>query len=409
MFRSLFLCLGLSLISLPASSLPIVLDQIAAIVDDDIITRSEVAERAKAIRAQAANPDSLPSDDILTEQIVERLVVESLQLQMARRAGVRVSDAELNEAMARIASQNKLSLEQFRQALTTDGISYRGMRQQIEREIMIGRVQQGVMNNRIEISEQAIDDFLSSDAGRELTADEYRVGHILLATHSEMSQLASNAIREQAEDLVAELNAGADFQTLAMARSAGKNALEGGDLGWRKPGALPTLFSDLVTELSITEVRGPIQSGSGFHIIKLLQKRGAAAQGMIDQTRVRHVLINPNEIRSLEEAEALCQRIAMLKNGKVVALDRTDELLKAASSNVLRFKLDAALPPALAAKARLTGRIVQLPAHDALEIERHLAALREAGLNAEDVEIRKADLEDVFLDVMHANTVQETV
>ncbi|NBU18378.1 MAG: ABC transporter ATP-binding protein [Betaproteobacteria bacterium] len=111
----------------------------------------------------------------------------------------------------------------------------------------------------------------------------------------------------------------------------------------------------------------------------------------------------------LEEAEALCQRIAMLKNGKVVALDRTDELLKAASSNVLRFKLDASLPPALAAKARVTGRIVQLPAHDALEIERHLAALREAGLHAEDVEIRKADLEDVFLDVMHANTVQEAV
>ena len=111
----------------------------------------------------------------------------------------------------------------------------------------------------------------------------------------------------------------------------------------------------------------------------------------------------------LEEAEALCQRIAMLKNGKVVALDRTDELLKAASSNVLRFKLDASLPPALAAKARVTGRIVQLPAHDALEIERHLAALREAGLNAEDVEIRKADLEDVFLDVMHANTPKEAV
>ena len=111
----------------------------------------------------------------------------------------------------------------------------------------------------------------------------------------------------------------------------------------------------------------------------------------------------------LEEAEALCQRIAMLKNGKVVALNRTDELLKAASSNVLRFKLDAALPPALAAKARVTGRIVQLPAHDAIEIERHLAELREAGLHAEDVEIRKADLEDVFLDVMQANTEQETV
>ena len=103
----------------------------------------------------------------------------------------------------------------------------------------------------------------------------------------------------------------------------------------------------------------------------------------------------------LEEAEALCSRIAMLKNGKVVALDSTTELLKAASSNVLRFKLDAELPPALATKARVTGRIVQFPANDALEIERYLAAVREAGLSAQDVEIRKADLEDVFLDVMH--------
>ena len=108
----------------------------------------------------------------------------------------------------------------------------------------------------------------------------------------------------------------------------------------------------------------------------------------------------------LEEAEALCQRIAMLKNGKVVALNRTDELLKAASSNVLRFKLDATLPSALATKARVTGRIVQLPAHDAIEIERHLADLRQAGLHAEDVEIRKADLEDVFLDVMQASSPQ---
>ena len=111
----------------------------------------------------------------------------------------------------------------------------------------------------------------------------------------------------------------------------------------------------------------------------------------------------------LEEAEALCQRIAMLKNGKVVALDRTDELLKAASSNVLRFKLDANLPVALTKKARVTGRIVQLPAHDALEIESHLATLREAGLHAQDVEIRKADLEDVFLDVMQAHTPSEVM
>lgn len=290
-------------------ALPVMLDEIAAIVDDDVITVSEVKERAKAIYAQAKDPSQLPGDEVLTEQIVERLIVESLQLQMARRAGVRISDVELNEAMTRIAGQNQLSLAQFREALAGDGISYEGMRQQIEREIMIGRVQQGVMNSRIEISEQAITDFLDSDAGRELTADEYRVGHILLATNSDMTQKDIAQTKAKAEQLVIELGSGANFQTLAMTHSAGKNALEGGDLGWRKPAALPTLFSDLVIELQLEEVKGPIQSGSGFHIIKLLQKRGATAAGMVDQTRVRHVLINPNEIRSLEEAKALAESL----------------------------------------------------------------------------------------------------
>ncbi len=158
-------------------ALPVMLDEIAAIVDDDVITVSEVKERAKAIYAQAKDPSQLPSDEVLTEQIVERLIVESLQLQMARRAGVRISDVELNEAMTRIAGQNQLSLAQFREALAGDGISYEGMRQQIEREIMIGRVQQGVMNSRIEISEQAITDFLDSDAGRFVDAYLHRRCH----------------------------------------------------------------------------------------------------------------------------------------------------------------------------------------------------------------------------------------
>jgi peptidyl-prolyl cis-trans isomerase SurA len=165
------------------------------------------------------------------------------------------------------------------------------------------------MNSRIEISDQAITDFLDSEAGRELTADEYRVGHILLATNSDMSQRDIAETKTRAEKIVAELDAGANFQTLAMTHSAGKNALEGGDLGWRKPAALPTLFSDLVLDLQLEDVKGPIQSGSGFHIIKLLQKRGATAAGMVDQTRVRHVLINPNEIRSLQEAKELAESL----------------------------------------------------------------------------------------------------
>ena len=228
MYTRLTLSLLAFIVALPAWALPVMLDEIAAIVDDDVITVSEVIERAEAIYAQAKDPSQLPPDEILTEQIVERLIVESLQLQMARRAGVRISDAELNEAMTRIAGQNQLSLAQFREALASDGISYGGMRQQIEREIMIGRVQQGVMNSRIEISDQAITDFLDSEAGRELTADEYRVGHILLATTSDMSQKDIAETKARAEEIVAELGAGANFQTLAMTHSAGKTRSKAG-------------------------------------------------------------------------------------------------------------------------------------------------------------------------------------
>ena len=209
----------ISLFSMQAFGLPVVLDEIAAIVDDDLITITEVKERVKTIRAQAANPEALPPTNVLTEQILERLIVESLQLQMARRAGVRVSDAELNNAMARIANQNQLTLEQFRDALAADGISYRSMRQQIEREIMIGRVQQGVMNSRIEISEQAITDFLESEAGRELTSDEYRIGHILLATDSDMNQKEIQATRARADEIIKGLEAGDDFAATAMAKT----------------------------------------------------------------------------------------------------------------------------------------------------------------------------------------------
>ncbi|MGA1758704.1 MAG: peptidylprolyl isomerase, partial [Pseudomonadales bacterium] len=278
------------------------MDEIAAIVDEDVVTRSEIDNRLKTIKAQAKNPAALPSDRILREQIVERLIIEKLQLQVARRAGVRVSDAELNDAMKRIAEQNQLTLESFRRALEQDGLSYNDMRQQVEQEIIIGRVQQGIMNSRIEISTDEIEDFLATDAGQELTADEYRIGHILIPIGSDPSRESIAQAKSEAEAVVAALQSGENFQSLAMEKSAGQNALEGGDLGWRKPNALPTLFADIAVDMKVEDIRGPIRSSSGFHVIKLLQRRGATAEGLINQTRVRHIMIKPNAIRSLEEA-----------------------------------------------------------------------------------------------------------
>ncbi|MCZ6501949.1 MAG: peptidylprolyl isomerase [Gammaproteobacteria bacterium] len=289
----------------------IVLDRIAAIIDDDVIMQSEINARMKAVKAQiSSSPNgSIPPDDVLRTQIVERLIVESIQIQMAERAGVRISDRELNEAMRRISAQNGLTLDQFKLAIEQDGISYVEMRDQIRRELLMGRVQQGVMRNRIQISEQHVRNFLESEVGEVITADEYRLAHILLPSPSDANAQQLSKVKQQAEDLRSQINDGADFQSLAVEKSAGKNALEGGDLGWRKPVQLPTMFSDIAQEMEVGEVRGPIKSGSGYHLIKLLQKRGAKAEGQVEQTRVRHVLIGLSEIRTDEEARELAMSL----------------------------------------------------------------------------------------------------
>ncbi len=298
-------------VSLPAQSAQ-VLDRIIAVVDDDVVLQSELDQRMRAIKAQLQNAPQgqVPPEDILKEQIVERLVVESLQLQMAQRAGVRISDEELNDAMRGIAQQNNMTLPQFQQAIEADGISYIEMRDQIRREIRINRVQQGVMRNRIQVSEQEIKDFLASEVGQVVTADEYRLAHILLPLPEDADAREQRAVRDQAEDILRQIDEeGADFQSLAVQKSAGQNALDGGDLGWRKAVQLPTMFSDVAQEMEIGDVRGPIKSGSGYHLVKLLQKRGAKAEGQVEQTRARHILIKPSEIRTDQEAYELAQTL----------------------------------------------------------------------------------------------------
>ncbi len=289
----------------------LLLDRVAAIVDDDVVTQSEVNARVQAVKAQikSSPKGNVPPDNILVSQVLERLVIESIQLQMAERAGVKISDGELNEAMSSIASQNRLTLEQFQRAIEKDGISYVEMRDQIRRELMIGRVQKGVMRNRIQISEQQIKTFLESEVGEVITADEYRLAHILVPAPAEANAQQLQVVRQSAENMLAEIADGADFQSLAVERSAGQNALQGGDLGWRKAVQLPTMFSDIAQELEVGEIRGPIKSGSGYHLIKLLQKRGAQAEGQVEQTQVRHVLIQPSEIRTDEEAKELAESL----------------------------------------------------------------------------------------------------
>ena len=282
----------------------VLLDRVAVIVDEDVIMQSEIDERLLTIKSQInAQPGAkAPPAQVLEEQIIERLILESLQLQTADRAGIRISDDELNNALSSIAAQNQMDLPQFRMALAKDGVSWAQMREQVRREFAISRVQQGIMRRRIQITEQEVQNFLATELGESVTADEYRLGHILLDLPSSPTPENIRVARDKAEILADRLKGGEDFGSLAIEFSKGQNALDGGDMGWRKPAQLPSIFSDLVEEMQAGEIKGPIKSGRGFHLIKLMQKRGARAEGMVAQTEVRHILIKPNEIRTSRES-----------------------------------------------------------------------------------------------------------
>ena len=302
-----FVALLLSVLPLLAQSATTIIDRIAIVVDEDVIMQSELEERFEAVRSQISSQKNarMPSDDVLKKQIEEQMIIESLQLQRAERAGIRISDEEINNTLAQIAKENNLSLNEFKEALTVDGISWSGMRSRVSRELKINRLQQGTMRRRIQVSEQEIKNFLSSELGSNLTADQYRLGHILIPIPENPSNNDLKTASSQANSIFAKIEEGDDFRALALEFSSGQNSLEGGDLGWRKAAQLPTIFSDLVDNMGIGETRSPIKSGRGFHILKLFNKRGASTEGKIAQTRVRHVLVQPNEIRSENEANDL--------------------------------------------------------------------------------------------------------
>lgn len=326
------------------------LDRIVAIVDDDVITASELVERMRFIQRQfEASGRALPPDDVLMSQLLERLVLDSLQMQMGRRAGIRVSEEELTRAVRSIAQQNGLDLETFQAALARDGMSYRDFREQIRREMIIGRVQQNRVNDRIYISPQELRNFLDSPVGRAATADDYRVGHILLSVSGDASADAVDAAEREAREIVEELRGGADFAQLAVARSAGQRALDGGDLGWRKAGQLPSLFAEAVIGANVGEVLDPIRSSSGFHVVKLLDKRGAGDSTVL-QTHARHILVQPSEIRSEAEAEALIRELhARLEAGEgfaQLAREHSDDPGSALSGGDLGWTMPGQMVPA---------------------------------------------------------------
>ncbi len=276
------------------------LDAVAAIVDDDVILVSELSvalQQAQANLSRAGR--EMPPPDQLQRQVFDQLVLENLQLQLAERAGVRVTDAELNEAISRLAQQNNMTLEQFSRALSAEGVPYAVAREQVRRDLLLQRVQQGFVNQRVQISDQEIDNFLLSADGQALSAPQYQLQHALVPV-AEGDSAAAEQARQQAEQIASRLRGGEPLSALVG------GAVQGGDLGWRRADALPSLFAELVPGMKNGEVT-TVRSPSGFHVLQLTGTRGKGQ--VVLQTRARHILLKPSAIRSDEETAALADQL----------------------------------------------------------------------------------------------------
>ena len=277
------------------------LDTIVAIVDEDIILASEVRDRVKQVKSSAEQRDiALPDDDTVVQETLDRLILESIQLQLADRFGVRIPDAQLDQSMARIAAQNGLTLEQFRDALTQSGQDYVEMREGLRDELAIQRVQQGSVMRDINITEKEVDNFMTTEEGAALTEPEYRVMQALLPI-SRSDNAETRAAKEDFVDgVLASVLAGINFSDAVNVQEP--FTFRGGDLGWRKLSDIPSMFSQIIPSLAAGDT-GKVQSNSGLHLVHLAEARGL--ERLVEQTDVRHILLTPNEVLGDEAAQAL--------------------------------------------------------------------------------------------------------
>lgn len=309
LLKRIYFVIGLFLISFNLIAKIELLDRVVAVVDSGIIMESQLNSRVEEILVRLKSDKAeLPPLNLLEEQVLDRLIIEEIQLQLAERAGIKISDSELNQTLARVASQNNLSLEDFRIKLEGEGTSYKSFRDTIRKELIIQRVQRGKVGSKIDISEQELENFINSEEGKTQLAEQYNVQHILLAVKSGSSELETTEIKNNAESLIKRINDGENFEKLAASYSSGQNALEGGFLGWRSSAELPSLFADAVLDMKVGEVSSPLKSGAGFHILKLIDKRGNTVK-FLDQTLARHILVQPSEIRTENQAEELINSI----------------------------------------------------------------------------------------------------
>nr|WP_314489350.1 peptidylprolyl isomerase SurA [uncultured Pseudomonas sp.] len=285
------------------------LDKVVAIVDNDVIMQSQLDQRVKEVQQTIAKRgQDVPPASVLDQQVLERLIVENLQLQIGERSGIRITDEELNQAIGTIAQRNNMTVDQFRRALNQDGLSYEDAREQVRREMIISRVRQRRVAERIQVTDQEVKNFLKSPMGAMQQSDEYRLANILIPTPDRASSEDIQAAGKKAVDIYNQLQQGADFAKLAIAHSSSDNALEGGDMGWRKAAQLPPPFDEELSRMNAGDVTKPVRIPTGFIILKVNEKRGGNTV-VTDEVHVRHILVKPSEIRTEDDTKKLIDKI----------------------------------------------------------------------------------------------------
>jgi len=312
------LILGVALAANTAIAAPQVVDKVAAVVNNGVVLESDVDGMMRSVKAQAQQAgQQLPDDRTLRHQIVERLVMDNIILQMGRQMGVQISDQQLDQAIANIAAQNRMSMDQMRSRLAYDGVNYSAYREQIRKEMQIAEVRNNEVRRRVTILPQEVDTLAKQVAAQNTQGTELNISHILLPLPENPTQQQVDEQEALAKQLMGELNSGADFGKLAVTYSADSQALQGGNMGWGKIEELPTLFAQALSTAKKGDIVGPIRSGVGFHILKVNDLRGESKNISVTEVHARHILLKPSPILTDAQARQKLLQIADdIKSGK---------------------------------------------------------------------------------------------
>lgn len=325
------------------------MDRIIAVVNNEVLLESELEEMEQTVRGQIRQRNTaMPPSDVLRKQVMERLILQRVQIQEAGKVGIRVGDDALNAALRQIADNNKITLREFRDVLAKDGYDFADFRDSIREEMIISRLRKSQVEDRVVVSDREVDTYLATQSVQGSSETSYNLLHILIsvpeAAAPEQLQVAQNKLNNIQELL----RAGSDFSEVAAGYSDGQNALEGGELGWRKKGGLPSLFSDVVPNLAVGEVSQPLRSGSGYHLVVVKEKKSEETY-LVKQTLASHILIKTNELTTDKDAqkrlEQLRERVVNDEDFAELARANSDDTGSAIEGGSLGWSSPGAMVP----------------------------------------------------------------